>query len=93
MMNLSRMQAVLLDMDGTLVDSDGAVERSWRTWATEYRVDPGHEMKALLYDPQTSGGLFLLVPEAEAAALLAELPEARAIGRARARGERSIVIV
>ena len=40
-MNLSRMQAVLLDMDGTLVDSDGAVERSWRTWATEYRVDPG----------------------------------------------------
>jgi len=59
----------------------------------EYRVDPGHEMKALLYDPQTSGGLFLLVPEAEAAALLAELPEARAIGRARARGERPIVIV
>src|SRR5690349_7753097 len=41
MMNLSRVQAVLLDMDGTLVDSDGAVERSWRTWAAEYRVDPG----------------------------------------------------
>ena len=40
-MNLSRMQAVLLDMDGTLVDSDGAVERSWRTWAAEYRPDPG----------------------------------------------------
>jgi sugar-phosphatase len=41
MMDLSRMQAVLLDMDGTLVDSDGAVERSWRTFAAEYRVDPG----------------------------------------------------
>jgi HAD superfamily hydrolase (TIGR01509 family) len=40
-MELSRVQAVLLDMDGTLVDSDGAVERSWRTWAAEYRVDPG----------------------------------------------------
>ena len=40
MVDLSRMQAVLLDMDGTLVDSDGAVERSWRTWAAEYRVDP-----------------------------------------------------
>jgi HAD superfamily hydrolase (TIGR01509 family) len=40
-MDLSRVQAVLLDMDGTLVDSDAAVERSWRTWAAEYRVDPG----------------------------------------------------
>jgi selenide,water dikinase len=59
----------------------------------EYRVDPGDELKALLYDPQTSGGLLMLVPEAEAAALLAELPEARAVGRARARGERPIVIV
>ena len=40
-MELSRVQAVLLDMDGTLVDSDGAVERSWRTFAAQYRVDPG----------------------------------------------------
>jgi selenide,water dikinase len=59
----------------------------------EYRVDPGDELKALLYDPQTSGGLFLLVGEAEAPALLAELPEARAVGRARARGARLVVIV
>jgi HAD superfamily hydrolase (TIGR01509 family) len=28
--------AVLLDMDGTLVYSDAAVERSWRVWAVEY---------------------------------------------------------
>ena len=40
-MELSRVQAVLLDMDGTLVDSDAAVERSWRAWAAEYPVDPG----------------------------------------------------
>jgi HAD superfamily hydrolase (TIGR01509 family) len=40
-MDLSRVRAVLLDMDGTLVDSDAAVERSWRTWAAEYPVDPG----------------------------------------------------
>jgi HAD superfamily hydrolase (TIGR01509 family) len=46
MMDLSRVQAVLLDMDGTLVDSDGAVERSWRTWAAEYRVDPGEPLVA-----------------------------------------------
>jgi len=40
-MDLSGVQAVLLDMDGTLVDSDAAVERAWRTWAQEYRVEPG----------------------------------------------------
>ena len=40
-MDLSQLQAVLLDMDGTLVDSDAAVERSWRAWAAEYPVDPG----------------------------------------------------
>ncbi|MEV5694936.1 HAD-IA family hydrolase [Micromonospora globbae] len=34
------IEAVLLDMDGTLVDSDGAVERAWRRWAADYRVDP-----------------------------------------------------
>jgi mannitol-1-/sugar-/sorbitol-6-phosphatase len=34
------VEAVLLDMDGTLVDSDGAVERAWNTWATEHGVDP-----------------------------------------------------
>ena len=30
--------AVLLDMDGTLVDSDAAVERAWAQWAREYEV-------------------------------------------------------
>ncbi len=33
------LQAVLFDMDGTLVDSDAAVERAWTTWATEYDAD------------------------------------------------------
>src|ERR1700722_2627704 len=35
------VEAVLFDMDGTLVDSDAAVERAWRTWAGEFGVDPG----------------------------------------------------
>jgi mannitol-1-/sugar-/sorbitol-6-phosphatase len=38
-MELTEVQAVLLDMDGTLVDSDAAVERAWRTWAAEYGTD------------------------------------------------------
>lgn len=42
--DLSRVAAVLLDMDGTLVDSDAAVERAWRRWAEEYGVDPEDAM-------------------------------------------------
>jgi sugar-phosphatase len=38
--DLTQLAAVLLDMDGTLVDSDAAVERAWITWADEYHVDP-----------------------------------------------------
>ena len=34
-----RPDAVLLDMDGTLVESHAAVERAWRTWAAEHGVD------------------------------------------------------
>jgi selenide,water dikinase len=57
-----------------------------------YARDLEDERKALLFDPQTSGGLLLLVPEGTTAALLAELPQARAIGRTRPRGEKPIVI-
>jgi HAD superfamily hydrolase (TIGR01509 family) len=34
------LEAVLLDMDGTLVDSDAAVERAWLRWAETAGVDP-----------------------------------------------------
>jgi mannitol-1-/sugar-/sorbitol-6-phosphatase len=37
---VNHIAAVLLDMDGTLVDSDAAVERAWTTWAGEYGADP-----------------------------------------------------
>ena len=40
MIHLEAIEAVLLDMDGTLVDSDASVERSWAAWAHEYGVDP-----------------------------------------------------
>jgi sugar-phosphatase len=33
------VRAVLFDMDGTLVDSDAAVERAWTTWCREHGVD------------------------------------------------------
>ncbi len=33
-------EGVLLDLDGTLIDSIAAVERSWIRWSQEYGVDP-----------------------------------------------------
>jgi len=59
----------------------------------EDRAAEDEPLRALVYDPQTSGGLLLLVPEAAASALLADLPQARAIGRAVPAGPRAIVLI
>jgi selenide,water dikinase len=48
--------------------------------------------RTLLYDPQTSGGLLLLVPETEVQALSARLPGAQVVGRARSTGPRPLVV-
>jgi HAD superfamily hydrolase (TIGR01509 family) len=37
---MATVRAVLLDMDGTLVDSDASVERAWTIWSAEHGVDP-----------------------------------------------------
>jgi len=59
----------------------------------EYAARLDEALAALLFDPQTSGGLLLLVPASEAAALREDLPQARRIGRARPQGPRRIVVV
>jgi selenide,water dikinase len=56
------------------------------------RARPEPALAAILYDPQTSGGLLMLVPEAAVETLLAELPGARAIGRALPRGTHPLVL-
>ena len=58
----------------------------------EYAGSADQASRALLYDPQTSGGLLLLVPEAEKAALTARLEGARVVGRARSKGRHPIVV-
>jgi selenide,water dikinase len=44
------------------------------------------EIEALLYDPQTSGGLLVALPEPDAAAFLAEYHDAYVVGAVRPRG-------
>jgi selenide,water dikinase len=58
----------------------------------EYGGRTEEARKALLYDPQTSGGLLLLVPEAEVQALVARIEGARVVGRARSAGPRPLVV-
>ena len=60
---------------------------------TVYRSAPDEALRALLFDPQTSGGLLIALPEQEAERLLAELPAARRVGRARAAASSALVIV
>jgi mannitol-1-/sugar-/sorbitol-6-phosphatase len=41
-------------MDGTLVDSDAAVERSWRTWARRWDADPAAVLDVMTGHPAES---------------------------------------
>jgi sugar-phosphatase len=41
-----QVQGVLFDIDGTLVDSGAAVERSWHSWAQEYHLDTDAVIRA-----------------------------------------------
>ncbi len=59
----------------------------------DVRARPDPALEALLYDPQTSGGLLLFVPETNVEALLADLPNARRIGVARPEGSKPILLV
>jgi selenide, water dikinase len=59
----------------------------------EYRGAVDESVRTLFYDPQTSGGLLLLVPETAAAGLLADLRPSWAIGRAVPAASRPLVLV
>jgi selenide,water dikinase len=73
----------------------GGLKANRRQFGPRVRFAPGSDetLEALFFDPQTSGGLLLLVPPANVEAVLSELPHARAIGVARAAGEHPIVVV
>ncbi|GAB3662110.1 HAD-IA family hydrolase [Streptomyces sparsus] len=55
-------RALLLDMDGTLVNSDAAVERVWRGWAAEQGLDPA-EVLAVVHGRQGYATMAALLPD------------------------------
>ena len=66
MNQFERIAAVLFDMDGTLVDSDTAVERAWAAWAREYGVDPAAALENVHNGP-AERTVRRLLPDAGAA--------------------------
>jgi sugar-phosphatase len=55
-------RALLLDMDGTLVNSDAAVERVWRRWADRHGLD-GDEVMKVVHGRQGYASMALLLPD------------------------------
>ncbi|MFD6423565.1 HAD-IA family hydrolase [Streptomyces sp. NPDC060198] len=55
-------QAVLLDMDGTLVNSDAVVERCWRRWAVQHGLDPEAALK-VVHGRQGYATMAILLPD------------------------------
>ncbi|MFC1420680.1 HAD-IA family hydrolase [Streptacidiphilus cavernicola] len=55
-------RALLLDMDGTLVDSGPAVERVWRAWALEHGLD-GDQVLQVVHGRQGFASMAILLPD------------------------------
>ncbi|MFJ3333296.1 HAD-IA family hydrolase [Streptomyces sp. NPDC086766] len=55
-------RALLLDMDGTLVNSDAVVERIWRRWAERHGLDGDAVMK-VVHGRQGHASMALLLPD------------------------------
>ncbi|MFF5859822.1 HAD-IA family hydrolase [Streptomyces sp. NPDC012751] len=54
-------RALLLDMDGTLVDSDAVVERIWRRWAERQGLD-GDDVMRVVHGRQGHASMAVLLP-------------------------------
>jgi selenide,water dikinase len=67
--------------------------REFASCAVEAAREIPRELEDLLYDPQTSGGLLITLPERDAGELERALPGAYRVGRATARGEKAIRLV
>ncbi|ARP70022.1 HAD family hydrolase [Streptomyces pluripotens] len=55
-------RALLLDMDGTLVNSNAVVERIWRNWAERHGLD-GDEVMKVVHGRQGHASMAVLLPD------------------------------
>ncbi|PRA79437.1 HAD-IA family hydrolase [Microbacterium sp. MYb66] len=64
-------RAVLLDMDGTLVDSTAVVERLWLAWAEPHGIDPATVLR-VVHGRQGHQSMAIMLPERDHAINLRE---------------------
>lgn len=81
----TRAAALLLDMDGTLVDSHAVVERLWTQWSRDHGVDPARTL-AIIHGRQGQDSMALLLPERPHEVNLAENRELLALETAQTEG-------
>jgi len=67
---MTSVRAVLLDMDGTLVDSDASVERAWTTWSVEHGPDPA-DVLTIVHGSPPAPTIRRLLPALDDAAVAA----------------------
>ena len=77
MINL-KCQAILFDLDGTLVDSTLCVEQHWREWATKHNLNP-EEILKISHGRPTVDTIGLVAPDLDAEAEAKTLDESQAV--------------
>lgn len=68
------VDAILFDIDGTLVDSTAAVIRTWTTWAAKRGID-ADEILRVCHGRRTADTLAMFLPAGQHAAAIAELEQ------------------
>jgi selenide,water dikinase len=96
--DLPLLQGALEQVRAGMIPGGGTRNREYYAPHVKVSDEVSEEMVALAFDPQTSGGLLISVPESQSVAMLAELHEAGCtdaaiVGRVEPRGDLPLELV
>jgi len=96
--DLPLLQGALEQVRAGMIPGGGTRNREYYAPHVRISDEVSEEMVSLAFDPQTSGGLLISIPESQSVAMLAELhkagcPEAAIVGRAEPRSDFPLELV